>query len=65
VEDMSAAAKKLHDRFGCAFLIKGGHFARNKRGVDIFYDGKQELMLSAPFIEGSHAWHRLHVLGGD
>jgi len=63
---MSAAAKKLHDRFGCAFLIKGGHLRGIKEAVDIFYDGKQELMLSAPFIRGVRTpWHRLHVLGGD
>jgi hydroxymethylpyrimidine/phosphomethylpyrimidine kinase len=69
VEEMRAAAKKIHSRFGCAVLVKGGHLdcgdasPLSKRGhvralqtrreaVDIFFDGKTELLLSAPFIQG-------------
>ncbi len=52
VEDMRAAAKELHKRFGCAALVKGGHLRGAKEAVDIFYDGRQELMLRAPFIRG-------------
>jgi len=50
VEDMRAAAKELHRRFGCAALVKGGHLRGHKEAVDIFCDGKQELILSARFI---------------
>jgi hydroxymethylpyrimidine/phosphomethylpyrimidine kinase len=51
-EDMRTAAWELHRRFGCAALVKGGHLRGLSEAVDIFNDGKQELMLSAPFIRG-------------
>ena len=51
-EDMRFAAQGLHRRFGCAALVKGGHLRGLRVAVDLFYDGKQELMLSAPFIRG-------------
>ena len=53
VEDLRAAARQLHDRFGCAALVKGGHLRGLREAVDIFYDGNQELLLSAPFIRGA------------
>ena len=52
VEDLRAAARALQRRFGCAALVKGGHLRGLKEAVDIFYDGRQELLLSAPFIRG-------------
>jgi hydroxymethylpyrimidine/phosphomethylpyrimidine kinase len=52
VTDLRAAARELHQRFGCAALVKGGHLRGLKEAVDIFYDGRQELLLSAPFIRG-------------
>jgi hydroxymethylpyrimidine kinase/phosphomethylpyrimidine kinase len=52
VEDLRRAARKLRDRFGCASLVKGGHLRGLKEAVDIFYDGKEELLLSAPFVRG-------------
>jgi hydroxymethylpyrimidine/phosphomethylpyrimidine kinase len=52
VTDLRAAARELHRRFGCAALVKGGHLRGLKEAVDIFYDGRQELLLSAPFIRG-------------
>jgi hydroxymethylpyrimidine/phosphomethylpyrimidine kinase len=69
VEEMRAAARKIHFKFGCAVLVKGGHLdcddtsPLSKRGhvralqtrheaADIFFDGKTELLLSAPFIKG-------------
>src|SRR5207245_6015106 len=51
-EDLRGAASEIHERFGCAALVKGGHLRGLKVAVDIFYDGKQELLLSAPFIRG-------------
>ncbi len=51
-EELRAAARQLHDRFGCAVLVKGGHLRGLKEAIDIFYDGKEELLLSAPFING-------------
>jgi len=51
-EDLRRAAHSLHERFGCAALVKGGHLRAGKEAVDIFYDGRTELLLSAPFIPG-------------
>ncbi len=52
VEDMRAAARKLYARFGCAALVKGGHLHGMREAVDIFFDGRTELLLTAPFIKG-------------
>jgi hydroxymethylpyrimidine/phosphomethylpyrimidine kinase len=59
VEDMRAAAREITRRFGCAALVKGGHLRGVNEAVDIFYDGKTELLLTAPFIKGL----RLHGTG--
>ncbi|HEY1718566.1 MAG TPA: bifunctional hydroxymethylpyrimidine kinase/phosphomethylpyrimidine kinase [Verrucomicrobiae bacterium] len=52
VEEMRVAAKKIHLQSGCAVLVKGGHLKNSKEAVDIFFDGKTELLLSAPFVKG-------------
>jgi hydroxymethylpyrimidine/phosphomethylpyrimidine kinase len=52
VEDLRAAAKEIHSRFGCAALVKGGHLRGLKEAVDVFYNGKVELLLTAPFVRG-------------
>ena len=52
VEKMRAAARKIHARFGCAVLVKGGHLKNSAEAVDIFFDGGTELLLSAPFVKG-------------
>ena len=52
VEDMRTAGRKIHARFGCAVLVKGGHLRHQREAVDIFFDGRTELLLSAPFIRG-------------
>jgi hydroxymethylpyrimidine/phosphomethylpyrimidine kinase len=52
VEEMRAAAQKIHSRFGCAVLLKGGHLQNSREATDIFFDGKTELLLSAPFVKG-------------
>jgi len=51
-EEMRRAARLIRDEFGCAVLVKGGHLKHTREAVDIFYDGKNELMLTAPFIQG-------------
>jgi hydroxymethylpyrimidine/phosphomethylpyrimidine kinase len=50
VEDLRQAARVLNTRFGCAALVKGGHLRGLSEAVDIFYDGRTELLLRAPFI---------------
>jgi hydroxymethylpyrimidine/phosphomethylpyrimidine kinase len=52
VEDLRVAARQIHARFGCAALVKGGHLRGGREAVDIFYDGRTELLLSTPFIKG-------------
>jgi hydroxymethylpyrimidine/phosphomethylpyrimidine kinase len=50
-EDLRAAAREIFSRFGCAVLVKGGHLKNCREAIDIFYDGKTELLLSAPFVK--------------
>ena len=52
VGDMRSAAREMQARFGCATLIKGGHLRGMREAVDIFFDGRTELLLSAPFVRG-------------
>ncbi len=52
VEEMRAAAGEIFSRFGCAVLVKGGHLKNSREATDIFFDGKNELLLSAPFVKG-------------
>lgn len=52
VEDLRWAARAIHARFGCAALLKGGHLRELAEAVDVFYDGRTELLLSAPFVKG-------------
>jgi hydroxymethylpyrimidine/phosphomethylpyrimidine kinase len=51
-EDLRDAAREIHKRFGCAALVKGGHLRGGEEAIDIFFDGKNELLLSAPFARG-------------
>jgi hydroxymethylpyrimidine/phosphomethylpyrimidine kinase len=52
VPEMRAAARKIRARFGCTVLVKGGHLKNAGEASDIFFDGKTELLLSAPFVKG-------------
>jgi hydroxymethylpyrimidine/phosphomethylpyrimidine kinase len=51
-ENLRWAARQIHKEFGCAALVKGGHLKGGTEAVDIFFDGKVELLLSAPFARG-------------
>jgi hydroxymethylpyrimidine/phosphomethylpyrimidine kinase len=51
-EDLRAAARQIVERFGCAALVKGGHLRGTREAVDIFNDGRTELLLTAPFVRG-------------
>lgn len=53
IEDMRRAARRIHERFGCAALVKGGHLKKMNEAADIFFDGNNELLLSAPFVKGA------------
>jgi hydroxymethylpyrimidine/phosphomethylpyrimidine kinase len=52
VESMRHAARKIFSRFGCPVLVKGGHLKNSEEATDVFFDGKMELLLSAPFVKG-------------
>jgi hydroxymethylpyrimidine/phosphomethylpyrimidine kinase len=52
IEEMREAAREILSHFGCAALVKGGHLRGVSEAVDIFFDGKTELLLSAPFVKG-------------
>jgi hydroxymethylpyrimidine/phosphomethylpyrimidine kinase len=52
IEEMREAAREIHSRFGCAALVKGGHLRNSREAADFFFDGKTELLLSAPFVKG-------------
>jgi hydroxymethylpyrimidine/phosphomethylpyrimidine kinase len=52
VESMRWAAKEIHARFGCAALVKGGHLKNSREATDIFFDGRDEWLLSSPFVQG-------------
>jgi len=50
-EKMRKAAAKIHSLYGCAVLLKGGHLKNSREALDIYFDGKTELLLSAPFVK--------------
>jgi hydroxymethylpyrimidine/phosphomethylpyrimidine kinase len=52
VEDLRTAARDIQRTYGCAALVKGGHLRGLGEAVDIFYDGREELLLTAPFVRG-------------
>lgn len=52
LEALRCAARTIHSRYGCAALVKGGHLRGSAEAVDFFFDGRTELMLSAPFVRG-------------
>jgi hydroxymethylpyrimidine/phosphomethylpyrimidine kinase len=54
-EDMRAAAQKLLNQFGCAVVVTGGHLT-GREVVEVFYDGREELLLTAPRVKGG-PWH--------
>ena len=51
-EQMRQAARQIHAEFGCAVLLKGGHLKNCREAIDVFFDGKTELLLTAPFVKG-------------
>jgi len=51
-EDLRAAARVMVSRYGGAALVKGGHLKNTRAAVDVFFDGRTELLLTAPFVKG-------------
>lgn len=48
--DMREAAQALADRFGVAFLVKGGHLRGATRAVDVLADGRTVREFDAPLV---------------
>jgi hydroxymethylpyrimidine/phosphomethylpyrimidine kinase len=52
IKDLREAARAMQSRYGCAVLLKGGHLKSLPDAVDVFWDGRRESLLSAPFVRG-------------
>lgn len=52
LEDLREAAREIHARFGCAALVKGGHLSDAPAAVDVFFDGRKAVLLTAPWVRG-------------
>jgi hydroxymethylpyrimidine kinase/phosphomethylpyrimidine kinase len=52
LEEMAEAAEKIHARFACAVLVKGGHLRNGHQATDIFFDGKNQIILRATLVKG-------------
>jgi hydroxymethylpyrimidine/phosphomethylpyrimidine kinase len=55
IEDQRRVARTLFKAFGCAVLLKGGHLKGAGDVADIFYDGDDEYLLTAPLVRGGGA----------
>jgi len=55
-DELRAAAKNIHLEFGCAALVKGGHFPDSNESVDFLCSEDGEWMFSAPRakVKGLH-----------
>jgi len=52
LEDLLDAAQEIHERFGCAALVKGGHLKLGGDAVDVLYDGRQFTVFKARRVQG-------------
>lgn len=50
VEQLTEAARRIHDRYDVIVLAKGGVVLDGEDAVDVFYDGEQVVELRAPKI---------------
>jgi hydroxymethylpyrimidine/phosphomethylpyrimidine kinase len=51
VDDLRAAARTIHQLFGCAALVKGGHLRRADCAVDALCGQQGEWLISAPRVK--------------
>lgn len=54
--DIREAARRLNGEYGCAVLVKGGHFT-GPVAEDILFDGKEFSVFSMPWIENPISTH--------
>jgi hydroxymethylpyrimidine kinase/phosphomethylpyrimidine kinase len=56
--DVREAAKRLHGRFGCSVLVKGGHSVGDLAAAeDTFFDGAEFSSFSMPWVEDPVSTH--------
>jgi len=48
---MRVAVRQLAEKYGCSFLLKGGHL-RGNQAIDLLFDGTAMHEFSAPFVAG-------------
>ncbi|HEX7860907.1 MAG TPA: bifunctional hydroxymethylpyrimidine kinase/phosphomethylpyrimidine kinase [Verrucomicrobiae bacterium] len=51
-EDLRAGGREIHEMFGCAALMKGGHLPGLNVAIDFLFDGSSEWMFESPFVKG-------------
>jgi len=49
--DLKSAAEEMVSEFGCPALVKGGHLKDLDQATDVFFDGRNWLVLKAPFVK--------------
>jgi len=54
LEDMQAAAQRIHQLGVTAVLVKGGGMTGNLRGVDVWFDGQELIILKTELVETRH-----------
>jgi hydroxymethylpyrimidine/phosphomethylpyrimidine kinase len=54
LEDMQAAAQRIHQLGVTAVLVKGGGMTGNLRGVDVWFDGQELTILKTELVETRH-----------
>ncbi|MGM7634794.1 pyridoxine/pyridoxal/pyridoxamine kinase [Bacillus sp. Hm123] len=54
VEDMKAAAQKIHELGAKNVVVKGGKQLDHTKAIDVFYDGKEFVVLEADKVETTY-----------
>jgi hydroxymethylpyrimidine/phosphomethylpyrimidine kinase len=52
LDDLRDAAREIHESFGCAALVKGGHLRTVAEAVDVLFDGRELTELRARRVRG-------------
>ena len=54
LDDMKAAAKKLHQLGAKNVVVKGGNRLSKEKAVDVFYDGENVTVFETPVLENNN-----------
>jgi hydroxymethylpyrimidine kinase/phosphomethylpyrimidine kinase len=52
LDGLRAAAREIYEGFGCAALVKGGHWRGGGAATDVFFDGSEAKVLRARRVRG-------------